>query len=161
MGTLDDTADDFDAPLDSREHVLLRETAWMGSDLIEGGYLLGMLTGTNLFRFPDEEYVRRLKEFITNGVSSRAAEVFFRPPDCQQLILYLRHIYHTETKFPSMPSRNDRREKVFAYFLHNLDASDAEIAAAVGTTEKQIQRMADLKYARRLIHQTRPASRED
>ncbi|MGH7138950.1 MAG: hypothetical protein ACREHD_24660 [Pirellulales bacterium] len=52
-------ADDFDTPVDSPEHALIRSTAWMGGDLVEGRYLLGILTGTNLFRM---SHVQRMSE---------------------------------------------------------------------------------------------------
>ena len=55
MANYDTIAAHFDAPVDSREHWVLRETARDGGDLIEGRYLLGVLIGANLFRVSDNE----------------------------------------------------------------------------------------------------------
>lgn len=67
---MDFTAECFDAPPDSEKHVAPRDSAWMGGDLVEGRYLLGMLIGENLFKVADEEYVRKLRDFISRNVSA-------------------------------------------------------------------------------------------
>jgi len=145
------TAECFDAPPDSDKHAGLRDSAWMGGDLVEGRYLLGMLTRENLFKVSDSQYVRKLRSFVSTNVSASAANIFCRLPACQCLIPYLRRLYHTQTTYTPMPSRNDRVEAAVAHFLHNLDASDAEIAAAIGTTEKQVLRISDLSAARKTV----------
>ncbi|MCL4854610.1 MAG: hypothetical protein KJZ78_24890 [Bryobacteraceae bacterium] len=43
----------------------------------------------------------------------------------------------------------------FTYLLHHLDATDAELAAAVGTTEKQVKRVSALTAARIAIRRYR------
>jgi hypothetical protein len=152
-------AEAFEAPIDSQEHTLLRDTAWNGGPLVEGRYLLGMLTGTNLFRVSDDEYARTLYEFISHRVSPRAAAIFCPTYDLQ-LMPYLRLVYHRETDFPainmgvpSVPSsrRNERVERGIEYLLHNLDASIEDIAKVLATTQKQVLRMSDVTYAHRMI----------
>ena len=69
----------------------------MGGDLVEGRYLLGMLTRENLFKVSDSQYVRKLRSFVSTNVSASAANIFCRLPACQCLIPYLRRLYHTQT----------------------------------------------------------------
>jgi hypothetical protein len=72
-------AERFDAAPDSVEHSVLRDTAWMGGAYIEGRYLLGMLTQSNLFRVSHEEFMASLSIYIADKVSTRAAEIFCTP----------------------------------------------------------------------------------
>lgn len=44
---------------------------------------------------------------------------------------------------------------MLAYLLHHLNATDAELAAVVGTTEKQLKRLSDLTVARIAIRRYR------
>ena len=61
---MDITARSFDAPVHSDQHIALRDSAWMGGHYVEGRYLLGMLVGENLFEKSNDEYLRRLHDFI-------------------------------------------------------------------------------------------------
>ncbi len=65
-------AERFDAAPNSDTHSDLRNTAWMGGPYVEGRYLLGMLTNTNLFRVSYGEYFASLRDFIADRVSTRA-----------------------------------------------------------------------------------------
>jgi hypothetical protein len=151
-------ADLFDAPPSSDGHADLRNTAWMGGHQVEGRYLLGMLTGTNLFRFELADYFRQLNTYISTTISERAAAVFCDETGSDLLIPYLRMKYERDTNFPRFatsaeygPGRSERIERGIEYLLHNLVASYQEIAYHLGTTEKQVMRLNNLKWAKQLI----------
>jgi hypothetical protein len=141
----------FDEPVDASGHTFLREEGWMGGDLVEGRYLLGMLLGANLFRLSHDQYAARLHRFLSEKVSPSAAEIFGNLAQCRHVIPYLRRLYREETTYPPLPLRNDREEAAVTYLLHNLDATDADLAAALGTTVKQIGRMACLTAVKAAI----------
>ncbi|MBL8869225.1 MAG: hypothetical protein JNK90_05495 [Planctomycetaceae bacterium] len=155
---MDNCATRFDAPASSDFHAELRSTAWMGGSLVEGRYLLGMLLGTNLFRFDTEGYLRELNMYISTTISDQAAAVFCNISALDALIPYLRMKYELETDLPRLaspeelgPPRNERLERAIEYLLNNLHASLQEIANHLGTTEKQVVRLTDLKWARELV----------
>ena len=144
-------AECFDAPPDSEKHRSIRETAWMGGDLVEGRYLLGMLIGENLFKVANEDYAGRLRDFVSRDVSVSVADIFCDLHECSHLIPFLRYHYHQQAGFAPLPSRNGHIETAVYHLLHDLDASDSEIAAKLGITEKQVQRISDLKALRKVI----------
>lgn len=144
------TAQLFDAPIDSEEHAQLRDTAWMGGDLTEGRYLLGMLIEENLFLLPDDLYIQKLHDFIAPRFSSKAANIFCTFSASQRLIPYLRKAYEIETDYPSIDGpRNNRVENAIEFLLDNLDATDSEIAMFLKTTEKQVRRISDITAAKK------------
>ena len=155
---MENCAERFDAPPSSEFHAELRNTAWMGGNLVEGPYLLGMMLGTNLFRLDTDEYLRKLKEYVSTTISGQAAAVFCDVYGSDVLMPYLRMKYERETDFPRFappenygPPRNERLERGTEYLLHNLHASFQELANHLGTTEKQVMRLTDLKWAREIV----------
>jgi len=155
-----DCADRFDAPVDSHEHAELRDTAWMGGSLTEGMYLLGMLTGKNLFRQPREQivenYRRELRRYVEQDVSNQAAALFTNSGYDWVLIPYLRSLYHRHPDWPPMNvDRKEREERAMGYLLFHLDATVEDLAAHLGTTVKQVQRLTLVKEAFRQIEQSR------
>ncbi|MBN8599785.1 MAG: hypothetical protein J0M26_01950 [Planctomycetes bacterium] len=155
---MDNCAIRFDAPASSDFHAELRSTAWMGGGLVEGRYLLGMLLGTNLFRFDTEGYLRELHMYISRTISEQAAAVFCDLSALDALMPYLRMKYELETDLPRLasreehgPPRNDRLERAIDYLLHNLHASLQEIANHLGTTEQQVVRLTEIKWAREIV----------
>ncbi len=115
-----------------------------------------MLLGKNLFRVSHDDYIRELRTFVATKVSPRAASIFCTLADAPQLMPFLRYLYHRETSYPAinMP-RNERVERAIDYLLHNLDASVAEIATFLGTTENQVMRLSDITSARKTIERQR------
>jgi hypothetical protein len=100
----------FDKPVDSPEHSDRRNSAWIGGDLVEGRYLLGMLIGKNLFRMSNERYASELNKYLCTNVSALVGEVFGNIHACHHVIPYLRHKYRTRTEFPPMPTQDMREE---------------------------------------------------
>ena len=147
----------FDEPVDSPSHTFLREEGWLGGDLVVGRYVLGMLLGENLYRLSNDQYAARLHRFLSERVSTAAAEIFGSLSECGHVIPYLRRLYREETRNPPLPVRNDREEAALTYLLHNLGATNAELATAIDSTEKQILRISALTAARSAIRNRRRA----
>lgn len=148
----------FDSPPSSDSHTELRNTAWMGGGLVEGRYLLGMLLGTNLFRFDTQGYLRELHMYISTQFSEQAAAVFCNVSALDALMPYLRMKYERETHLPRLalpeelgPPRDERLEHALEFLLYNLHASLQEIANYLGTTEGQLKRLTGLKWAREIV----------
>lgn len=128
----------------------------MGGSLTEGMYLLGMLTGKNLFRQTSEQvvygYVSELREYTKKQVSERAATIFCNSSIDWVLIPYLRLAYHRNPDWPPMNvKRNEREERAMEYLLFHLDATVDDLAVFLGTTAKQVERLTCVKYALRGI----------
>lgn len=154
-----DCAYRFDAPVDSHEHAELRDTAWMGGSLTEGMYILGMLIGKNLFRQTGEQrvqdYICELQKYISQKVSDKAAAIFCNSGKDWLLIPYLRLVYHRNPNWPPMDVvRKEREERAMEYLLLHLDATFEELAAHLGTTVKQVQRLSCVKDAIRQIERS-------
>ena len=154
-----DCANRFDAPVDSHEHAELRDTAWMGGSLTEGMYLLGMLTEKNLFRKTGEQtiqnYVRELRNYMRQEISDEAAAIFC-DSSYEWVIPYLRLAYHRNPDWPPMDvDRKEREERAMEYLLFHLDATFEDLAAYLGTTVKQVQRLACVRDAIRQIERSK------
>lgn len=154
----------FESAPDSPEHCLLRDTAWMGGEPIEGRYLLGMLIGENLFNVDDSAYYSKLTAFISSKFAPEAASIFCTNTNAHVLTPYLLALY-AETDFPPFstttqkrPSRNRKIAPATIYLLGNLNATIDEIAKHLGTTAKQVLRLSDITYAKQIIdrHRTQP-----
>lgn len=135
--TENNCAEHFDEPIESDVHRLVRDTAWIGGSLIEGKYLLGILIGKNLFRVTVEEYYETLHDYLCENVSREVAGLF---TTIDIVILYMRLVYHENGNLPVINvERKHRAEHGVAFLFQNLDATVAEIASHLKTTEKQVQ----------------------
>ena len=148
---LENCAVRFDAPISSDKHAELRDTAWMGLDLIEGRYLLGRLLHQNFFRATNEEYHSSLQEYFLGLVGKRAASVLSTSaPNLGVLFLRWQCRKISDIKFVG------RLREAKAIYLLAMDPklADVQLAAELKTTVKQIERLASVSYFRRLISRT-------
>lgn len=151
-------AERFDAKPDSDAHCSLRDSAWMGGPIAEGCYLLGRLTETNLFRLNADEYLAAVRAYMTDTVSSQAADVLCEYDGGDVLIHFLRRRYVSETDDPPFapasehgPPRNERVERGIEFLLYNMDATASDLATFLQTTEKQVRRLTALRDALAII----------
>lgn len=155
-----DCADRFDESIDSHLHRELRDTAWMGGSLTEGRYLLGMLIGKNLFRISHDEYYQKLHNYLREQISQEAADLSATSTSEKWVIPYLRLAYHQSGRYPTIRvDRKHRAELGVTYLFHHLDATVAEIASHLNTTEKQVLRISDITCMMRAIDRARTSGR--
>ena len=159
--SLTNCAEAFDAPVDSEKHQMLRDTAWMGGQLISVRYYLGRLIDRNLFRSSDTDVSAALEAFLAD-ITSKQGAALLTSAGLQGWFaaeLLLRDIF--EQKILDKSSRNSRHVAAVRYFLCNPRRTDEEIARAAGTTIKQLRRNTALTALTRHTRASlRPAAAE-
>ena len=142
----------FDTPLDSKEHAILSDEAWMGGPMVAIPYYLGRILGRNLFREEQSEVERCFREWLTQRTSARgaaiAAQDLFGP--IPSAILR----YEFETSIGRTPAGKPREIAAVLAYLTDPDVSRSELTEIVHTTEKQLERMSLLRYARILMQRS-------
>lgn len=160
MTKQNDSAARFASEPHSNDHSALRETAWLGGHLAEARYIVGVLTGENLFELDTDAFYKALHVFISNQFSADAANIFCNGWGADLLLPYLRATYSSKPELPPFPPpdrlgppRNERVERATFFLLQNLHVEYDEIAEHLGTTEKQVLRLSNVTHAKRLINQ--------
>jgi hypothetical protein len=145
---MDALARAFDAPLASRDHRVLAESAWMGGYLVSVRYYLGRLLNKNLFRESDAQVEHRIATFIDATTSKEGASLVAQEGSWQLSEPILRFRYEAQINGES--KRKPREVAAIEAFLQNPSITLGELARKVGTTEKQLCRMSLLNVARAL-----------
>lgn len=128
----------------------------MAGSYVEGQYLVGMLTGKNLFRDSGESYYQALHTYIEQHVSGPAATIFCTSRNDWLLIPFLRRAYHRNPDWPPMNvKRNEREERAMEYLLFHLDATIDDLADQLGTTTKQVERLTSVNDSLFQIQQSK------
>jgi hypothetical protein len=137
----------FEAPISSEEHATLRDSAWMGGALVEARYLLGRIASRNFFLVSDDEFKSSLEQYFATYVCRQAAKVLA----VSSMDLGVRFLRHQCRGIDDIAFVGSPREAQAVFLLAKQPSlTDEDLAAAIGTTVKQIQRISSLKHFRRL-----------
>lgn len=146
----------FDHPYDSREHRDLESTAFMGGPLVSVRYLLGRLLHRNLFRESNEAVSIALFEFLSKYGDANGAQLAFDTNAWSSIAVLLRHEFEIANKIDLTSSK-----KLFTALhavIMNPELALSEIAIVAETTEKQVERMSDVKWLKELWRRRRTVS---
>jgi hypothetical protein len=146
---LNNIAAHFDEDPSSRNHLLLRETAWMGGEFVEARYLLSWATGVNEFRRSHEEFEAEYQAFVINTWPE--SQMFLKSRYWRKFFLVLLWHQYRESKIGvANPIQSEAKEdRALRMLMTNPAMSHAELAKALKTTEKQLQRMSSFQLAYR------------
>lgn len=145
----------FDAPLSSREHLMLRNEGWLVGARVTVRYYLGRLLGVNLFRKSDAEVTAELTAYIEKTISKTAADLIAVDP-MQVWMLFdpiLRNRFESQIERREKPT--PREVQAVEIYLKNIAMTSSELAIQLKTTQKQIDRLSSLRFARSLIARAR------
>jgi len=145
---MDNLANAFDLPVDSDEHRLLAETAWMGGNWVTVRYWLGRLSCRNLFRESNDTVRQSLQHFISGIGSVEGASLLSDPQAWSIATIILRH--QLETLEGLKPTQNPRLVAALYALASDPALTISQLATIARTTEKQVARMSDVTYLRRL-----------
>lgn len=121
-----------------------------GGDLITVRYSLGRLLGCNLFRHSDAEVSEELRSYVKKRIS-RTAGALVDDDGLQAWKLFdpiLRFDFLTIVE--GSKHKKPRDVAAVEAFLRDPSITLADLAREVGTTEKQLNRMSHLGFARAL-----------
>jgi hypothetical protein len=145
---MDSLATAFDAEPNSEEHRRLAESVWLGGAFVEVRYYLGLLLKRNLFRESHSEVDRRLIAFMKTITSREGARLLADDRSWYLAVPLLRFRY--ESELLGSAKRKPRNVMAVEEFLKDPSITLSALASRVGTTEKQLSRMTELRYARAL-----------
>lgn len=145
---MENLARNFDLPITSHEHALLANTAWMGGSLVSVRFYLGRLLGRNLFRETDAEVEERLVEYISRSTSIVGGNLLRCLSGWNVAGELFRYYFEIQTKGASC--LKDIHIAAIEGFLGDPSLTLAQLAKEVGTTEKQLSRIATLTVVRKL-----------
>lgn len=139
---MENLAQAFDQPIESREHQVLASSAWLGGELVTVRYWLGRLLGHNFFREPDDMVKEALRNYLVERGCERGSRL---ATDCQSwrpLAILLQD--QVERREGCTPTQNRRLVAAIAAVLAEPGSTNSELALVAKTTEKQIARMSDV-----------------
>jgi hypothetical protein len=147
------TAAHFEEPPHSLNHTLLRETAWMGGEMIEGRYFLSWANGVNEFRRSHREFDADYQNYVIGTWPS--SQMFLKSFYWREYFLVLLRQRYRESDVGTLfPIRiESKAEKALRIFLVRPSLEHAELARILKTTEKQLLRMSMLQLAYRELSQ--------
>jgi hypothetical protein len=142
-------ADYFDEDPGSPHHTMLRDECWMGGPFHEGRYFLSCATGVNEFRRNNEEFFAGFRSYIESKFPD--STVFLESSYwIEFFIVLLRQCYRESKIGKRYPIREERRdEKALRMLLLQPELQEADLVAAMKTTEKQVRRMSVVQLALR------------
>ena len=143
----------FDQPIESREHQDLATTAWMGGPLVSVRYWLGRLLYKNLYRESDEIVADSLCRHFSAIGSPEGASLLSSPEAWAIADVLLR--LQVESRDGIKPTARPKRVVVLRALLSDPDLTDVELARLAQTTAKQVARMTDAAWLRRIRKQLR------
>lgn len=153
---MDSLAEAFDSPLDSPDHRMLAEDAWLGGPLVSVRYYLGRLIGRNLFRESDDEVLSEVRNYFAREFSKDGAAILQDARGWKIAEFVMRSRFEATTL--GKPRRNRQEVQAVSAFLANPKLSTIELATSAETTIKQLARMSTLQYAR-TIHRLLDSNR--
>ena len=144
---MENCANAFDQPIESREHQDLRTTAWMGGELVSVRYWLGCLLRRNLFREPDDVVENRLREYLVTIGCEKGSRLVSDFQSWRPLATLLQH--QVECSEGAQLTRNQRLVAAIQAVLEDPEINDLQLAAIASTTVKQLARMTDVFVLRK------------
>lgn len=138
----------FDQPIESQEHQSLAADAWLGGAPISLRYWLGRLLRRNFFRDSDDAVKQALRQYLVEIDCEKGAFLFSDPQCWSPVTILLRHQVEVRDSLGS--TQNAKKVAAVKAMLANPDLTDLELAAIAKTTGKQIARMSDLTFLRKL-----------
>jgi hypothetical protein len=143
------SADHFDEPPDSPNYALLRDTAWMGGEQVEGRYLLSWATGVNEFRRSNEEFKADYRGHVKKTWPD--ARKLLRGSYWQRFFLVLLRQQYRESETGRLfPIPHEKPEDTaLRTLLINPALKPPELANVLQTAEKQLLHMPELQLAYR------------
>ena len=147
----------FDLPKDSPEYIALAESAWTGGPLVAVRFYLGSFIGKNLFREPDDVVEENLIRYMTELTSARGAELvrgLYGWALASKILQF--HFEHPTGISKNEWRRREREIRSVERYLTNPAITMTQLAADVGTTEKQLSRNTLLSHAKDLAQRAHP-----
>ena len=138
----------FDAPVDSQEHAILKESAWLGGSPVTVRFYLGRLLGSNLFRANNAEVEERLVHYVASFTSRDGANLLRGPSGWNVAAEILRARFRMQIERSSRS--NSRQIMALERYLAKPTVTLGQLAKDIGTTEKQLNRNANLSVLRKL-----------
>jgi hypothetical protein len=142
-------AKEFDASFSAEREEELSFAAFLCGSQVGLRYYLGRIAKRNLFRRSDAEVRRTMVAFVATMTSKRGAVLAAGPlAGWTMATLLLRHEFENQTVGKSAVPR--RRAAIIRAFLTDPSMTNAKLARAANTTEKQIARDPDVRVLRHL-----------
>jgi len=146
---------DRDEDFTTEKHRQYREEGWIGGPYTEVVYLLSCLTRINYQRTPQKVWYPAAQEFISAELPG-AGWVIHSTYFAQFAVPLLRDLYRQSKLGKRFPIRAEHREERATRFaLTNPALSVNEMAKALATTMKQLERNSTFNLARREFERVR------
>jgi hypothetical protein len=153
---MESLAEAFDQPLNTEAHRSLIEDCWIGGSDICLRYRLGRLINRNLFRDSHEVVAVHLQRYFAK-LGYKKGSIVAR--DLQTWSAFADILKHHLSETLDLNEKKSKRLSVLEAALKNPDMTDAELAKAAKTTEKQVARIPDVTLIRKAW--TMRADRDD